>query len=329
MYFYGERGLRDSSPRSEGHAKVDSGFPHGKTDSSPVHQDSHQWLRQLDSPHQRKQKQDFDLLQKNITGYIADAQCQCNEMGLILTKGREALQQMDEQDHRSHRKALIGATAALGRTQETLSNKLGEMETYIARSYVSINQLWDELERVRLLSLTDHYTGLPNRRAFLQRLENEMSRALRYQTGFAVALIDLDKFKSINDQFGHAAGDLVLDCYANDVLSEIRHHDIVARYGGEEFAVLFPNTEYAGALSALSNLKARAARIRCEVARGLRIPIPTFSAGLTMYCDGDSTETLIGRADEALYQAKKDGRDRVKIKKSPAQLPQRSADQSA
>lgn len=319
--------MRDSSPKSESHAKVDPGFPHSKTDSSPVHQDSHQWLRQLDSPHQQKQKQDFDLLQNNIAGYITDAQRQCNEMGLILEHGREALQQIDESDHRSHRKALVGATAALRRTQTTLSDKLGEMETYVTRSYVSINQLWDELERVRLLSLTDHYTGLANRRAFLQRLENEMSRSLRYQGGFAIALIDLDKFKSVNDQFGHAAGDLVLDCYANDVLSEIRHHDIVARYGGEEFAVLFPNTEYAGALSALSNLRTRAAGIRCEVARGLRIPIPTFSAGLTMYCDGDSTETLIGRADDALYQAKKHGRDRVEIKQSAEQLPQRSLDQ--
>lgn len=320
--------MRDSSPKLENHAKVDPGYPRSKTDSSPVHQDSHQWLRQLDSPHQRKQKQDFDLLQNNIAGYIIDAQRQCNEMGLILENGREALQQMDEQDHHSHRKALIGVTAALRRTQTTMANKLGEMETYITRSYVSINQLWDELERVRVLSLTDHYTGLPNRRAFLQRLENEMSRSLRYQGGFAIALIDLDKFKSVNDQFGHAAGDMVLDCYANDVLSEIRHHDIVARYGGEEFAVLFPNTEYAGALSALSNLRERAARIRCEVARGLRIPIPTFSAGLTMYCDGDSTETLIGRADDALYQAKKHGRDRVEIKQPPEQLPRRSVDQS-
>lgn len=256
-------------------------------------------------------------MQDNIAGYIADAKRQCNEMGMILETGREALQQMDEEDHRAHRRALIGATAALRRTQETLSNKLGEMETYISRSYVSINQLWDELERVRVLSLTDHYTGLPNRRAFLQRLENEMSRSLRYRTGFAVALIDLDKFKAINDQFGHAAGDLVLECYANEVLSEIRHHDVVARYGGEEFAVLFPNTNFEGASSALSNLRDRAAGIRCEVARGLHIPIPTFSAGLTMYCDGDSTESLVGRADDALYQAKKQGRDRIEAKAGP------------
>ena len=289
--------------------------PHSASQAPP------DWLQQIDTLHQKKHKQDFELLQHNIVGYIADAQRQCTEMGLMLENGSAVLQQANSDDQISQRQALIGATAALRRTQQTLSNKLCEMETYITRSYLSINQLWDELERVRLLSLTDHYTGLPNRRAFLQKLENEMSRALRYQSRFSFALIDLDFFKSINDRYGHAGGDLVLNCYANEVLSEIRHHDIVARYGGEEFAVLFPNTGISGATSALSNLRDRALGMQCEVASGLRVTIPTFSAGVTSFIVGDTTEALIGRADDALYQAKKQGRNRIEVKKPLADMP--------
>jgi diguanylate cyclase len=127
-----------------------------------------------------------------------------------------------------------------------------------------------------------------------------------------MALLDLDEFKAINDAFGHAGGDEVLRCYATQVLTVLRHHDLVARYGGEEFAVLLPNTAQEGAVAAMAKVRERAQATNC-VADGRKVPMPTFSAGVTLYVPGEAPNVLIERADRALYRAKRSGRDRVEI----------------
>lgn len=167
-----------------------------------------------------------------------------------------------------------------------------------------------ELADVYKLSLTDELTDLPNRRALLQRLDDEISRASRYATPLTFAIIDIDYFKSINDNHGHDVGDQVLAYFSKHVLSIFRHHDTVARYGGEEFAALLPNTDIEGALCALDKVKMRAAQGICP---GINRTTPTFSAGLALYQPGESHEELIKRADIALYEAKEKGRNRVEV----------------
>ncbi|MDX1823818.1 MAG: GGDEF domain-containing protein, partial [Thiohalomonadales bacterium] len=174
-------------------------------------------------------------------------------------------------------------------------------------------KLSDELARVRMLSMTDELTELPNRRAFMRRLESEVGRTKRYGFRLALVMLDLDNFKTINDRFGHAGGDTVLRTYANDILTVFRQHDMVARYGGEEFAVLLPNTDEHGAQAALNKVRRVAAETRC-VHDGDVIETPTFSAGMTMYVNGDTPATLIQRADDALYTAKRLGRNRIEVK---------------
>jgi diguanylate cyclase (GGDEF)-like protein len=120
--------------------------------------------------------------------------------------------------------------------------------------------------------------------------------------------MDLDDFKPINDNYGHPAGDAVLNTYAKKVLTSFRQHDMVARYGGEEFAVIFPNTESLGALRALEKVQQRAAETICVHDKG-SIPLPTFSAGLAVYHQGETMDALIKRADNALYRAKDQGRN--------------------
>jgi diguanylate cyclase (GGDEF)-like protein len=127
-----------------------------------------------------------------------------------------------------------------------------------------------------------------------------------------LALIDLDKFKEINDKYGHAGGDEVLRVYSKNILSIFRHHDLVARYGGEEFAVLLPNTESEGALRALNKVKNRCNETRWQ-SNGSIVPVPTFSAGLALYKPGETSTAFVERVDKALYRAKRLGRNRIEI----------------
>jgi diguanylate cyclase (GGDEF)-like protein len=191
-----------------------------------------------------------------------------------------------------------------------LSAKLDETHNYLRVIEADSQQLSDELTRIHLLSLTDDLTGLPNRRAFMRRLQDEVGRVQRYGNPLTLALIDLDGFKAVNDKFGHAAGDEVLRVFSGEILSIFRHHDLVARYGGEEFAVLLPNTHIEGALRALRKVQKRAEETSFQQG-GSTLPLPSFSAGLSLYRPGETPENFIQRADHAMYRAKRLGRNRI------------------
>ncbi len=158
---------------------------------------------------------------------------------------------------------------------------------------------------------TDALTGLPNRRAMEERLEAEAARAAAGAPGFAVAMADLDRFKTINDRHGHEAGDAVLERVGRALADGLRGYDIVARWGGEEFLVLFPGADADAAHEA-------AERLRRAVA-DLAVPWDdttltiTISVGVTPYRADDTGEICVARADDALYTAKEQGRNRVVV----------------
>jgi diguanylate cyclase (GGDEF)-like protein len=217
------------------------------------------------------------------------------------------------QDIQILRKCLLEDVSSLSQTHHALIDRLSETKSYLRMIETDSRKLSDELARVRMLSMTDELTELPNRRAFMRRLEDEVGRTKRYGFRLALVMLDLDNFKTINDRYGHAGGDSVLRTYANDILTVFRQHDMVARYGGEEFAVLLPNTDEHGAQAALNKVRRVVAETRCVHDDDI-IETPTFSAGLTMYVNGDTPATLIQRADDALYTAKRLGRNRVEVK---------------
>ncbi|GAB4256084.1 sensor domain-containing diguanylate cyclase [Deferrisoma sp.] len=166
------------------------------------------------------------------------------------------------------------------------------------------------LEQLRELATRDPLTGLWNRRAFLDRLTAELSRARRYPSPLALLLADVDHFKRVNDRHGHPAGDQVLRAVAGTLRSLARETDHVARYGGEEFAILLPNTDETGARALAERIRKalEAEEIPWE-GRTLRV---TASLGLGVAQEGDDTpDALISRADQALYAAKETGRNRV------------------
>ncbi len=263
--------------------------------------------------HLDRKRDEIEKLQETLSQSIREAITQNREFGALLQIELGALRQASgEQEVESLRHILIGGIEELINGQHLLETKLNQTGSYLNLIKADSQRLRDELHKVRLLSLTDEFTGLPNRRAFTRRLQDEIGRAQRYGTPLAFALIDLDEFKNINDVYGHSAGDEVLRCYASQVLSILRHHDMVARYGGEEFAVMLPNTSENGAVAAMNKARQRSQDVFCQIG-GKSIKLPTFSAGITMYQSGESPTDLIERADRALYSAKSLGRNRVEI----------------
>jgi len=158
--------------------------------------------------------------------------------------------------------------------------------------------------------LKDALTGIFNRRAYDQRAKSEMQRYLRYQTDFSVILFDIDHFKQINDQYGHATGDRCLKEIISRVKPIIRETDFLARYGGEEFIILLPETTGDNALIVSEKLKSVVENIEF-LHKGDPIKI-TISAGVSQAKPGDSNYgNIFDRTDQALYQAKNTGRNRV------------------
>lgn len=255
----------------------------------------------------------IDGLQESLGREIRETLVQNEEFGVTLDLVLSELQRVREiGDAELVRERLLEQVKRLHSGHFALAQKLDSADRYLSMLTLDSRHLNEELHRVRELSLTDELTSLPNRRAFMARVEEEVARVERYGMPLSLAIIDLDRFKRINDEHGHAAGDEVLRCYATQIFSVFRNHDLVARYGGEEFAVLLPNTDQSGVAAALRKARESVARLRCR-AEDTAFPVPSFSAGVATFQRGETPQRLIDRADEALYRAKRGGRDRVEF----------------
>lgn len=165
-------------------------------------------------------------------------------------------------------------------------------------------------ETLRYLATTDTLTNLPNRRLFLDRLDQERSRYMRYGKQGALLMLDLDRFKHVNDTHGHAVGDTVLRHVAQVLLSALRKPDFSGRLGGEEFAVFLPETTADGAMQFAERLRRKIAET--AIPAGTAAIAITLSIGISRFCQDDrTTDEILARADSALYLAKENGRNRV------------------
>ncbi len=199
---------------------------------------------------------------------------------------------------------------ALGQTRALHSDdEVATARKQVASAEQRIEQLKAELELVSKLVREDQLTGALNRRGLDDAMAREAARAERNGTPLCVALIDIDNFKKINDSHGHQVGDIVLVHLVAIIKETIRTNDLIGRFGGEEFLLILPDSH-------IEEATAVTARLQRELALkplswGNRQLLVTFSAGVAMRLRGEAETAFIHRADQALYQAKHVGKDRV------------------
>src|SRR6267143_1366845 len=184
---------------------------------------------------------------------------------------------------------------------------------YLAKPF-SEQELMARVDRtLKLLAQTDGLTGLPNFRSFHARLEEEVARAHRYGHPLACAMVDLDGLKEINDKLGHAAGNRAIVALADAVREELRDTDFAARYGGDEFVVLLPQTNEPQGAQFAERLRRRLVQVSQDAGLPVRGSIGVAAVNADELDSADAAEDLLRRADEALYRAKRSGRDRVEV----------------
>jgi diguanylate cyclase (GGDEF)-like protein len=200
--------------------------------------------------------------------------------------------------------------------------RIEEMKKLVKLSAEDVlESLFSEINKYKELSLTDHLTGLYNKRYFMMRLREETARAKRYDQPLALIFCDIDHFKKINDNYGHHHGDVVLRDVGEllggsmgelKVVSRLRKSDIVARYGGEEFVIILPETTAESAAVAAEKMRSTLEAYTFEIgSEEIRI---TMSYGVAAIDDGvQEAEDLIQRADQAMYKAKGSGRNKVEV----------------
>ncbi|MFI5912021.1 GGDEF domain-containing protein [Dactylosporangium sp. NPDC051541] len=199
---------------------------------------------------------------------------------------------------------LLLAETAVGRVEDTLAIGIGCVALFllvVARMSQLLTQLDLQSQKVRELAVTDELTGLPNRRAWNAELPRALERSRREGRPLTIALVDLDHFKRFNDSYGHPAGDRLLKEAAAMWQAHLRTVDTLARYGGEEFIVMLPDATREAAHEIID-------RMRAATPLG-----QTFSAGVATLAPGEHSDELLARADAALYDAKRAGRDRVAV----------------
>lgn len=193
--------------------------------------------------------------------------------------------------------------------EEEVGGRLKVLVDRVATMEQEASAFRDHLEEQRQKALSDPLTGLPNRAAWSERLELEVARWKRYGGELLLAVLDIDHFKRINDNYGHLAGDKVLKIIAGEIAKRLRKTDFIARFGGEEFVLLLPATPLEGGQQLLDTL--RSAIEQCPFHfKGEPVTI-TLSGGLVSFVEGEKDEQAFERADQALYRAKREGRNRI------------------
>ncbi|MEE1865280.1 GGDEF domain-containing protein [Pseudomonas auratipiscis] len=258
-------------------------------EASEGHADNSTAARDLDS----QLREQVDGLQNSVQG-AADL----DSLKSVLENRLEGLLgTMDEHQHQRDQR------------EQEMAGRLQGLAERVANMEQEAMGYREHLEEQRQKALIDPLTGLPNRAAWSERVDQELLHWQESGGHLLMAILDLDHFKRINDSYGHLAGDKVLKIVANELRKRLRPQDFIARFGGEEFVLLIPQTALAAGCQLVETL--RAAVEACPFHfKGERVTI-TLSIGISAFRSGERSEVVLKRADEALYRAKHLGRNRV------------------
>jgi diguanylate cyclase len=223
-----------------------------------------------------------------------------------------------EIDDSTDQNALRSVINKLVQTAKDIERTNHNFEAHLKESKHEINELQKHLDAVRAEILTDPLTTLSNRKHFDQTIVKAIADVAANNTPLSLVLIDIDDFKKFNDTWGHLTGDQVLRLVALSLKHNVKGQDLAARYGGEEFAVVLPNTALRQATTVADHIR-RAVMNRELMKRstGENLGHVTISLGVAALRAGDTPQTLIERADNCLYAAKRNGRNRVVCESDP------------
>lgn len=223
----------------------------------------------------------------------------------------ELLQQSVDQRLDAMRQTMARYQQSVDEQELKIGQHLEDLTLRVSKMEQEAKSFQVHIEQQRQLALLDSLTGLPNRLAWRERVESELARWQRHGGDLCLAVLDVDLFKRINDQFGHLAGDKVLKIIAHELRKRLRKSDFLARYGGEEFVLMMPVTSPDAAYGVLEALRQGVEACPFHF-KGERVTI-TLSAGVAKFTQGDTAEKVFERADQALYQAKDRGRNQVVV----------------
>jgi diguanylate cyclase len=254
-----------------------------------------------------------DSVERMLQTFIASLDTVVTRTGQYHTRISACSSELAEVRDADQLRPILAAvqheTALLETHARTVSAKAGAARSELLDAQKRIQALEAKLEEMSELAREDALTRSLNRRGMMEALGHEMQRARRYHTPLCVSLLDIDNFKQLNDTLGHQAGDNALVHLVRVIRITLRQMDVIARFGGEEFMLLLPNTTLPDALQAVT-------RIQRELTRSIFMHehqkvLVTFSAGAALVGVDEGHDQLIQRVDAALYQAKREGKNRV------------------
>jgi diguanylate cyclase len=233
-----------------------------------------------------------------------------------LTDSESFSERLDGANERLSQQQTVGPVKdivmALIDDNRDMRDKLCNVRNQLEESRLQVMQLQTNLERAEEAGLRDVVTAIGNRRFFDACFAEEVEKARRGGESFCLALGDIDRFKHVNDRFGHLVGDRLLRLFANILVQSVRGQDKVARFGGEEFALIFPGARLAEAVSAIERIRGILETKQWTVEpSGERVGKVTASFGVARLAPDESGVDLLRRVDQLLYEAKVQGRNRV------------------
>ena len=248
----------------------------------------------------------INLMLREITGHVLETEGDLSGHGTTLRGlSEEILEVRDFEGAKRIVDQMVVETKALIKSGSTLQRRMKV-------STADLQQLHRELERSQQEAQTDALTGLINRRGLEKRFELERIRAKQNTLPFSIIMVDIDHFKRVNDTYGHLVGDSLLRGISNILKKQLRRKDIAARYGGEEFLILLPETDLSGAAAVAGKIQKGLSTKEWKLKEsGESMGSITVSMGIAIYAMNESGETMIKRADDALYMAKTNGRNQI------------------